>query len=335
MAQDGKSFCKAEPSDTQIGRTFREVGRVAEAKSLKAHVTHGAAKGAPWTSSFLAALQTFTRSLSAKHRSFGISITRSSSKTLLKGTQELEYKQAEVGAEKLLSAEHFLMAVRALNRRFRPLELVRNLNEVGTGLGQMTTEIQAAGNQLDLVSPSVKERASIPNYLSLSISIGMAESVLVQTVSDLLLTIAGLGRLTAYGLLTREKFLKNLNSLAQPRGRGIWAKDEASIPLAQPCAGTLCFPHVVMGSHPQTPCMNMKEIDPIRLHEDLDQRVRRYLLTSLPISERFPLLRKQAEKALSEPDKLVKGPFVEALPDFPKGQIIEGSCGGGLLHDGL
>jgi hypothetical protein len=44
----------------------------------------------------------------------------------------------------------------------------------------------------------------------------MAESVLVQTVSDLLLTIAGLGRLTAYGLLTREKFLKNLNSLLSP-----------------------------------------------------------------------------------------------------------------------
>ncbi len=79
----------------------------------------------------------------------------------------------------------------------------------------------------------------------------------------------------------------------------------------------------------------MKEIDPIRLHEDLKARVRRYLLTSLPISDRFPLLRAQAEKALSEPDKLVKGPFVEALPDFPKGKSLQDHVEAGLLHEGF
>ena len=79
----------------------------------------------------------------------------------------------------------------------------------------------------------------------------------------------------------------------------------------------------------------MKEIDPIRLHEDLQARVRRYLLTSLPISERFPLLRQEAEKALSEPSKLVKGPFVEALPDFPKGQSLWDLVEAGLLHEGF
>src|SRR5262245_45730618 len=79
----------------------------------------------------------------------------------------------------------------------------------------------------------------------------------------------------------------------------------------------------------------MKEIDPIGLHEDLKARVRRYLLTSLPISERFPLLRKQAQKALSEPDKLVKGPFVEALPDFPKGRSLQDHVKAGLLHEGF
>lgn len=79
----------------------------------------------------------------------------------------------------------------------------------------------------------------------------------------------------------------------------------------------------------------MKEIDPLRLHEDLKDRVRRYLLTSLPISERFPLLRKQAEDSLSEPDKLVKGPFIEALPDFPKGKSLRDHVVGGLLHEGF
>jgi len=79
----------------------------------------------------------------------------------------------------------------------------------------------------------------------------------------------------------------------------------------------------------------MKEIDPLQLHEDLKDRVRRYLLTSLPISERFPLLRKQAEDSLSEPDKLVKGPFIEALPDFPKGKSLQDHVTGGLLHEGF
>jgi ATP-dependent helicase YprA (DUF1998 family) len=79
----------------------------------------------------------------------------------------------------------------------------------------------------------------------------------------------------------------------------------------------------------------MKEIDPIRLHEDLKDRVRRYLLTSLPISERFPLLRKEAEKALSAPDKLIKGPFVEALPDFPKGKSLQDHVESRLLHEGF
>lgn len=79
----------------------------------------------------------------------------------------------------------------------------------------------------------------------------------------------------------------------------------------------------------------MNEIDPIRLHEDLNERVRRYLLTSLPISERFPLLRAKAENALSEPDKLVKGPFVEALPDFPKGRSLQDHVEAGLLHEGF
>ena len=79
----------------------------------------------------------------------------------------------------------------------------------------------------------------------------------------------------------------------------------------------------------------MKEIDPIRLHEDLKERVRRYLLTSLPINERFPLLRKEAESALSAADKLVKGPFVEALPDFPKGRSLEDLVLAGLLHEGF
>ncbi len=90
-----------------------------------------------------------------------------------------------------------------------------------------------------------------------------------------------------------------------------------------------------MGSHLETTRKELKEIDPIRLHEDLKERVRRYLLTSLPISDRFPVLRAEAEKALSAQDKLVKGPFVEAMPDFPKGKSLKDHVGSGLLHEGF
>ena len=45
----------------------------------------------------------------------------------------------------------------------------------------------------------------------------------------------------------------------------------------------------------------IQEIDPIALHENLQDRVQRYLLTSLPISRRFPKLRKLADDYLSNP----------------------------------
>ncbi len=79
----------------------------------------------------------------------------------------------------------------------------------------------------------------------------------------------------------------------------------------------------------------MKEIDPLQLHDDLKQRVLRYLLTALPISERFSKVRQVAGKTLSEPDKLVKGPFVEALPDFPKGKSLKQLVESGSLHEGF
>ncbi|MDC0275417.1 DEAD/DEAH box helicase [Verrucomicrobiales bacterium] len=77
------------------------------------------------------------------------------------------------------------------------------------------------------------------------------------------------------------------------------------------------------------------EIDPIHLQEDLQERMRRYLLTALPIHRRFPKLREQASKELSRSASLIKGPFLEALPDFPKGKSLEDLVGEGLLHPGF
>ncbi|RMF11744.1 MAG: DEAD/DEAH box helicase, partial [Alphaproteobacteria bacterium] len=79
----------------------------------------------------------------------------------------------------------------------------------------------------------------------------------------------------------------------------------------------------------------MREIDPIQLHEDLQQRVQKYLMTALPISSRFPTLKAEAERKLSAKDTLVKGPYVEALPDFPKGESLKDFVDRGVLHQGF
>lgn len=77
------------------------------------------------------------------------------------------------------------------------------------------------------------------------------------------------------------------------------------------------------------------EIDPIRLQEDLQERMRRYLLTALPIQRRFPKLREEASTELSKGASLIQGPFLEALPDFPKGKALNDLVAEGLLHEGF
>jgi hypothetical protein len=78
-----------------------------------------------------------------------------------------------------------------------------------------------------------------------------------------------------------------------------------------------------------------REIDPIALQDELQQRIHRYLLTALPISRRFPSLRAQAEKLINKPETVIKGPFLEAIPDFPKGLSLKELVEKGVLHEGF
>lgn len=75
----------------------------------------------------------------------------------------------------------------------------------------------------------------------------------------------------------------------------------------------------------------MTERNPIQFGRGLEQTLRRYLRTALPINRNFPKLRERLEHALT-PGLLVKGPFVEALPDFQKGKSLRDLAGEGLLH---
>ncbi len=79
----------------------------------------------------------------------------------------------------------------------------------------------------------------------------------------------------------------------------------------------------------------LKEIDPIQLQDKLQERMRRYLMTALPISGRFPALRKEAFDYLRKEEVLLKGPFLEAIPDFPKGPSLKDLVEEGVLQKGF
>jgi hypothetical protein len=78
----------------------------------------------------------------------------------------------------------------------------------------------------------------------------------------------------------------------------------------------------------------MNEQNPINLGLEIENTIRRYLKASLPVSHRFPNLREALHQALGQKDLLLKGPHVEALPDFVKGVSLESLATGTrpLLH---
>lgn len=78
-----------------------------------------------------------------------------------------------------------------------------------------------------------------------------------------------------------------------------------------------------------------KEIDPAILEKDLHETLSRYLMTALPIHRRYPQLKQDAAALLSAKGRLIKGPYVESLADFPKGHSLEQLVGNGVLHEGF
>ena len=80
----------------------------------------------------------------------------------------------------------------------------------------------------------------------------------------------------------------------------------------------------------------MLENNPFALFETLSETLNRYIPTTLPISRRYPNLRKEFRKRLSQ-QTLVKGPYVEALPDFEKASSLSELLisNGGFIHDSL
>jgi hypothetical protein len=209
----GSNFSAGE-IETEVGQAFGEIGKLATAKTLKDYATAHFSKGCAHEK-LLKWFRNFSAVATNKAKEFKDFDYQRYFEYLANESQELDFKQAELNLDALLTAEHFLAAVTALNRRFRPLEKARNSNETEAALVRLNSEIQACGNRLDQASPTVKGLIGFPNYLDLSIPIGIAESVLVQVVSDLL-TVTGLARLTANGLLGRANYLTGLEFLLNP-----------------------------------------------------------------------------------------------------------------------
>lgn len=78
----------------------------------------------------------------------------------------------------------------------------------------------------------------------------------------------------------------------------------------------------------------MNETDPIAMGRSLETSIRRYLRSALLISRTYPKLAGGIERLLNQPGLLLKGPFVEALPDFHKAGSLRALATGEapLLH---
>lgn len=76
----------------------------------------------------------------------------------------------------------------------------------------------------------------------------------------------------------------------------------------------------------------MTELDPIRFRDDLGATLARYISTAAAVSSaRAPRLSRAVADACAR-SALVRGPFVESLPDFEKGGSIEELVANGALH---
>jgi ATP-dependent helicase YprA (DUF1998 family) len=76
------------------------------------------------------------------------------------------------------------------------------------------------------------------------------------------------------------------------------------------------------------------DLDPIRFRNDLGTTLARYITTAAAVSSaRAPRLSRAVAESVAQAD-LVRGPFVESLPDFEKGESIAELVASGALHAG-
>lgn len=76
----------------------------------------------------------------------------------------------------------------------------------------------------------------------------------------------------------------------------------------------------------------MTDTNPLQFRDRLRDTLRRYLNTTVGFSADYPELAQRVSDALIDEAELVKGPYLEALPDFEKGRAIQDLRQEGLFH---
>lgn len=208
----GDLFGSISAPKSVISKVFMEMGKVSAAASLKDY----AWTGGQLDYDFLCRFGNFPAVAGNQAKEFSGFKYQDYFKHLGTVIQDLDFRHANTPVNLLLSPAHFLDVIRPLNRRFRPLEQVRTLDQPASALSQMVGEIQAAKGQFDRVAMSLKEKLSIPGHVDFWVPISIAESEMVQAVSDILFLIAGMARMNSANLLTRAQYKELLKTLIFP-----------------------------------------------------------------------------------------------------------------------
>lgn len=74
-------------------------------------------------------------------------------------------------------------------------------------------------------------------------------------------------------------------------------------------------------------------MNPIELSYKIKDSLRRYLQAVLPVSTKYPKLSSAINEVLNEPDRLLRGPYVESLSDFEKGASLKDLVEEGILNE--
>jgi ATP-dependent helicase YprA (DUF1998 family) len=76
----------------------------------------------------------------------------------------------------------------------------------------------------------------------------------------------------------------------------------------------------------------MTDANPLQFCEGLRETLVRYLATTVGVSDDYPELARHIRAELKQTATLVKGPYLETLPDFEKGRTIADLCAADVLH---
>jgi hypothetical protein len=214
MAIPGSRFPEEPLDESLAGRVWAEIGRLGRSDRLVTYARSDEALGFEFWGHFENFHQVATRSMEVEFSNFRFQeffkVVGQGS-----GTHVLD---SEV--TRLLSEGHLQSCLSQLVLRFAVFDHQiqdgdSRASEMG-GLSLRAQEIQAVGNNLHLVLPELRSLLGLPAHFDFSIPLPLEDSPtrpLLQTISDALLAVAGLGRLCANDRIDRDRMKRSMRSL--------------------------------------------------------------------------------------------------------------------------